>query len=197
MGNKPSSSEDEDKPTTPEEDVDKALQKKFSKVDISKSKVSLAEKALTKAKSNRMESRLFWDKIIGLNVDKIQNYADIVIRDLEVADQSEAVNKVKSAFEKLELVDEEGGVDSHVEELKLDVEDENEFKCVYGFITAILSGGKISVAYAIHQSKFKVAQKEGMSFDFDEMEAIRNHFSKNQALVTMKQENVIKKISYR
>ena len=136
------------KPTTPEEEVDKALEEKFSKVDISKSEVSLAEIALTKAESNKMESRLIWDKIIGLKADKIQNYADIVIRDLEVAEESEAVNKVKSAFEKLELVDEEGGVDSHVEELKLDVEDDQEFKCIYGFITAVLTEGKISVAYA-------------------------------------------------
>ena len=52
-------------------------------------------------------------------------------------------------------------------------------------------------ASAIHQSKFKIAKKDGVSFEVAELEAIRNHYSKNQALMTMKQENVIKKISYK
>merc|ERR1712037_791024 len=78
-----------DQPSTPEEEV---------------------EKALEKVTSDRMESRLFWDKIIGLKADKIQEYADIVIRDLKVAEHSIAVKKVKLAFEKLKLLDEKGGV---------------------------------------------------------------------------------------
>ena len=187
---------EKDQPTTPEEDIDKALEEKFSKVDISTSKVDIAEKALEKVTIDRMESRLFWDKIIGLKADKIQEYADIVIRDLKVAEDSIAVKKVKLAFEKLKLLDEKGGVYSHVEELKLDMGDVKEFKCFYGLITAILKEGRISVAYAIHQSKFNIIQKEGMSFEVAELEAIRNHYSKNQALETMKQENVIKEISY-
>merc|ERR1712037_442903 len=99
-----------DQPSTPEEEVDKALEEKFSKVAISTSKVSIAEKALEKVTSDRLESRLFWDKIIGLKADKIQDYADIVIRDLKVAEDSIAVKKIKLAFEKLKLLDEKGGV---------------------------------------------------------------------------------------
>merc|ERR1712210_428205 len=107
-----------------------------------------------------MKSRLFSDQIIGLKADKMQNYANIVIRDVEVEGESEAVDKVKSAFEKLELLDEKGGaVHSHVEELKLDVEDENEFKCVYGAIAAIRKEGRINVAYAIQVFKFNITQK--------------------------------------
>ena len=63
---------------------------------------------MEKVTSDRMESRLFWDKIIGLEADKIQDYADIVIRDLKVAEESIAVKKVKLAFEKLKLLDEKG-----------------------------------------------------------------------------------------
>ena len=116
---------------------------------ISKSQVDLAEKALKKAKLTGMRSRLFWDLDIGLKTDKIQDYATIVIQDLKVMGDSEAVDKVTSAFDKLELVTEKGGVvSSHVEELKFDVEKENELKCIYGFIAAIRTGDTFSVAYA-------------------------------------------------
>ena len=39
--------------------------------------------------------------------------------------------------------------------------------------------------------------KDGAKFEIAEMEAIRNHYSKYQALNTMKQENIIGKISYK
>ena len=52
------------------------------------------------------------------------------------------------------------------------------------------------MAYAIYQLQFDIEMKEGMGFEIAEIEAIRNHYSKDQALKTMKQENVIKEISY-
>ena len=146
-----------DKLTTPEEKLDKALEEKldkaleekFSKVNISKSKLSFAKAALKKVTSNRMESKLFLEKCMGLSADKIDVYAEKVIPGLGLAKGSVAENQVASAFAKMELVDKKkGGVYSKVEELKLDVKDENEFKCIYGAIAAIRSEGSISVAYA-------------------------------------------------
>ena len=111
-----------------------------------------AEALTTKAKSTGMESKLVWDLVIGVEADKIQDCAEKVIQDLEEGGESAPVkNKVTSAFDKLKLVTKKGGrVYSHVEELKLDVEDENKCinKCIYGFIATIRTGGTISVAYA-------------------------------------------------
>ena len=54
------------------------------------------------------------------------------------------------------------------------------------------------MAYAIHQLEFDIEMKDGngKGFEITEVEAIRNHYSKHQALKTMQQENVIKEISY-
>jgi len=185
------------KNSSPEEKVAGKLKEKFSNVDIDKKKVSLAESALKKATANNVNSKLIHDKIVGLKVNNIDGLAEIVIEELDLADENEAKKKVRTAFRKIKLVDEDGGgVDSHVEELKLDVAKDNEFKCVYGFITAILKGGLVHVAYAIYELQFDIEMKEGMGFEIAEIEAIRNHYSKDQALKTMMQENVIKEISY-
>ena len=52
------------------------------------------------------------------------------------------------------------------------------------------------MAYAIYQLEFDLDQDEGLNFEVDEMEAIQNHYTKHQALLTLKQENVIRAISF-
>merc|ERR1712062_213730 len=172
----------------PKEKVAKDLEGKLSKILISQKELTLAENALRKTTTKSAASKLIHDKIVGLRSGNIQALAAIVAKDLVVVEENEAVRKLKSAFEKLELAH---GVDSHVEELELDVDTKNEFKCIYGYITAYREDNVVHVAYAIHMLEFKINMKEGMTFNQPEVEAIRNHYSKDRALKAMKQENII------
>ena len=131
MGNSPSA----------EEKVAGKLKEKLSNVNISQNQVAKAELALRRATSSSWNSKLIHDKVVNLKYDNIDALAEIVIEELGMDDENEAKKKVKSAFRKMRLVDEDGGViDSQVEELDLDVKHDKKFKCIYGFITAALEG---------------------------------------------------------
>ena len=54
----------------------------------------------------------------------------------------------------------------------------------------------MTVIYAFHKLVFSLPKGKVESFTADEVDAIKNHYCKNKALMTLKQENVIQSISY-
>jgi len=174
--------------TTTTTTVVQKISKAFEKVTVDKKKLNLAVTALKRAKATGFDYSLANDKFEGVKKENVTKFCDIVCKKLHLV-EGRHKDAVTGAFAALELADKSK---AKIEELRLDV---TEFRSLYGFIfAAVNDDGKFDVAYTIYQLEFKLNVSEG--FSMDEMKAIKMHYSKNEALLTLKQENVIANINY-
>jgi len=170
--------------------LNQQLEDKFSKVIVNKSQLATAQNALKRASANSFRYKLINERSRGIGKKDIIEYGEIVVTKLGLKTE-EQKEDVRSFFRSVKMSE---GHDAQLEELKLEVD---EFTFIYGFMTAVVdANGNVDVAYAIYQLKFNLAEDPDRFFTIPEMEAIKTHYSKHQALLTLKQENVIKEISY-
>ena len=80
-----------------------------------------------------------------------------------------------------------------MEEFSFDVD---EFNFLYGFLFGRkrMDSNKVDIHYAISRLMFTVECKSG--FTPKQLSAIKNHYGKNEALMSLKQEKVIMEITY-
>ena len=83
---------------------------------------------------------------------------------------------------------------SHVEVIQINT---GKVSSIYGFIAGVTDkDGTVTVVYAFHKLEFSVRLEGKDSFTAEEVAAIKNHYSKMKALTCLKQEGIIKAISF-
>ena len=168
--------------------VETIIEEKFAAVTVEKKSLDLAVDALKKAKADSFKYSLVHDQLEGVKRENAVPVGNIVCDKLSLEDP-EHTKKVKNTFQLFQFSTDQK---AKLEELSLDV---NEFKSIYGFIIGIEDEeGDLDIGYTIYQLEFEL--KDAPEFTVDEMEAIKRHYMKNEALLTLKQENVIKSINY-
>merc|ERR1719264_270902 len=151
--------------------------------------VDVGTKALKRAKATSFEYSLSNDRFKGVKKEDLTTFGEAVCEKLHLTDEEKHKRQkaaVVSTFKMVAMAEESGG---KVEELALTLD---EFRSLYGFIFAAQNDeGKVDVAYTFYQLEFKLKEVV-KGFTPDEMMAIKMHYSKNEALLTLQQENVIK-----
>ena len=127
------------------------------------------------------------DVIEGVKKEYLDAAADLVCQKLGLINRRDC-DSVRNSFKVMAFVD---SGDAKLEDFSLD---QGEFKSIYGFITGVRnSQGDVDIAYTVHQQEFAV---EDMEFTAEEKYAIKYHYLKLEALLNLKQENIIQSISY-
>merc|ERR1719436_611660 len=79
--------------------------------------------------------------------------------------------------------------EAKLEEISFDVD---RFYSLYGYVTGAensVDRNSVDIVYAIHHLEFSV--RSNSSFSVEEIQAIKDHYSKHQALIALKQEAFI------
>ena len=168
------------------------LSDKFSKIKVNQKALTKAESALAKVRTSDYTEKLVHDITTGLVREDLMapgGFADIVvdILQLENEKQKEMIKK------KIEILKVSRNTQSHVEEVKMNT---GKYSSIYGFLAGITdTDGTVTVVYAFHKLEFSFPSDQN-PFTADEVAAIKDHYSKKKALTSLKQEGIIKEISY-
>jgi len=163
------------------------IRQQFASVRVDRARLAIANQALRRVKAHDFKYWLAIDELKGVKRENIAALADIVCSKLGF--RHDHCDSVRSTFEALSFAEK-----SHakLEELSLS---SDGFESIYGLVLgAENSQGDVDIDYAIYQQVFSVSSPSG--FTVEEMEAIKNHYSKYEALLALKQENFIASISY-
>ena len=164
------------------------IRQAFSNVHVDRAQLAIAARALGRASGfKNFNYSLVNDVLKGVKKENIDAAADLVCLKLGLILNRDC-DSVRNSFKMLAFVD---NGDSKLEEFSLD---QGEFKSIYGFITGVRnSQGDVDIAYTVHQQVLAV---EDMEFTAEEKNAIKYHYLKHEALLNLKQENIIQSISY-
>ena len=154
---------------------------------------------LARAKFDSFEPKLVHNKITGVNKTNLEKVGETLMMDLNLTEffdpafEEEIGKQVRGLFEFLPLTSER--------KVKLEGTpmDGLRFRSIFGLIFGINNDdGTFDIAYAIHQLQFKLAPR-GFTLScnpLEELVAIKELYPKHQALLSFKQENIIKEILY-
>ena len=174
--------------------VAEKLLKAFETVTVDWKMVDVGTNALKRAKATSFEYSLANDRFKGVKKEDLTTFGEAVCEKLHLTDDEKLKKQKAAVVSTFKLVAFAEEADGKVEELALTLD---EFRSLYGFIFAAQNDeGKVDVAYTFYQLEFKLKEVVD-GFTPDEMMAIKMHYSKNEALLTLKQENVIKEINYK
>merc|ERR1712037_376487 len=149
--------------------------------------VDVGTNALKRAKATSFEYSLANDRFKGVKKEDLTTFGEAVCEKLHLTEDEKLKKQKAAVVSTFKMV-------GMAEELALTLD---EFRSLYGFIFAAQNDeGKVDVAYTFYQLEFKLKEVVD-GFTPDEMMAIKMHYSKNEALLTLKQENVIKEINYK
>ena len=149
---------------------------------------------LARAKFDSFEPKLVHNKITGVNKTNLEKVGETLMMDLNLTEffdpafEEEIGKQVRGLFEFLPLTSER----------KVKLEKSPTLLGICGSIFGLIFGinnddGTFDIAYAIHQHQLEVP---GGAFKLKEIMAIKETYTKHQALLAFKQENIIKEISY-
>jgi len=169
------------------------MAQKFSEVKVDMRQLKLAKAALEEAKTTSYNFSLANDKFRGVKKEDLEAFGEILCAKLNLTLDTNK-STIKNSL-KLAGLSDDG--ENAMQEFNFD---EDEFTSIYGFLIAkkqIVKGkriDKIDIASTVSRLTFSVAGKR--AFTPDQLAAIKNHYSKNEALENLVQENVITKITY-
>ena len=165
------------------------LAKQFSAITVNKAEVKKAESALKKVNVTNYEEGMVHDITTGLEKKDLDRFCNLLVKSLRLTE--EKGEELKDNLMMLEFVKSKQAA---VDTVKLDLEG---YSSVYGFIAGVPEkDGGVTVVYAFYKLVFSLPEGKVEFFDAAEVDAIKNHYCKNKALMTLKQENVIQSISY-
>ena len=140
--------------------------------------------ALERVVVTRFEENLIHDISIGLKREKVDDFVEHVIEQLQLKTKTE----VRSTLEMMVLSD------SRKSAMETSRINQGRFSSMYGFLGSVRSeDDTLTVIYALHKLEFSFP--EGCFTD-QEIAAIKNHYGKKKALVALQQQNVIRTIRY-
>ena len=160
------------------------IRQAFSNVRVDRAMLAIAARALGRASGfKNLNYSLVNDVLKGVKEENIDAAADLLclklgwICDMKIRNNFKAMavaKKTTAAFEVEVVV--------------------NELKSIYGYMTGVRnSQGDVDITYTVHQQEFAV---EDMEFTAEEKYAIKYQYLKHEALLNLKQENIIQSISY-
>jgi len=194
--------------------MERNIGQKFAAVRVDRAKVGVAVGALGRANAHNFKNRLVNDQLKGVKGENLEDVAKYICSKLTLTPAH--CTKVKNSFKMASLA---GSSEAKMEEFSF----EDGFKFVYGYIMTVKnSRGDVDVVYTIHQQELRLSASGESSeesvetthstptrstrpttatpfnpgFTSEQMEAIRSHYSKYEALLRLKQENVIESINF-
>ena len=193
---------DESKPPTPESALEPAktanlvrvdfgqqIREQFARVQVDLAELKIAQDALANARSKSFQASVANDKFRGVYREDLDRFGTLLCNKLALK-KTEHRGKVTNALLMVGLADESN---AKMEEFSFDVD---EFNFLYGFLFGRkrMDSNKVDIHYAISRLMFTVECKCG--FTPKQLSAIKNHYGKNEALMSLKQEKVIMEITY-
>ena len=180
--------------------INELLEQHFERVSVKRSELEIADTALARAKFDSFEAKLVHNKMEGVYKTNLEKVGETLMMDLNLTEffdpafEKEIGKQVRGLFEFLPLTSER--------KVKLEgtpMDGGLRFRSIFGLIFGINNDdGTFDIAYAIHQLQFKLAPR-GFTLScnpLEELVAIKELYPKHQALLSFKQENIIKEISY-
>jgi len=194
--------------------MERKIGQNFAAVRVDRAKVGVAVAALGRANAHNFKNRLVNDQLKGVKGENLEGVAKYICSKLTLTPAH--CTKVKNSFKMASLA---GSSEAKMEEFSF----EDGFKFVYGYIMTVKnSRGDVDVVYTIHQQELRLSASGESSeesvetthstptrstrpttatpfnpgFTSEQMEAIRSHYSKYEALLRLKQENVIESINF-
>jgi len=174
------------------------IREKFANVKVDSSKLRIAEKALGKIPVSNYESGLANDNYRGVKTGEnaLKTFGNLLVGKLGLKLQDN-INKILKAVNIAGSVDE---YDVKMEEFKMSESEpgkgDKQFTSMYGFLVGSRQRYNDKVDFNVTVSRIAFSVNPNKVFDTEEVEAIKNHYSKMKALEALKQENVIEKIVY-
>jgi len=197
--------------------MERNIGQKFAAVRVDRAKVGIAVAALGRANAHNFKNRLVNDKLKGVKGENLEDVAKFICSKLTLTPAH--CTKVKDGFKFATLADSEVKVEEFSDA------DGLTFVYGW-ILTKRNNRGDVDVVYTIHQQELRLSasgETSGESseesvetthstptrstrpttatpfnpgFTSEQMEAIRSHYSKYEALLRLKQENVIESINF-
>ena len=174
--------------------IGEQLEQALESVHLKRRDVETADNTLAYNRLTIFESKLVHNKLIGVNKTNLEKVGEILMTELNLTEffnpafEEEIGKKVRELFQFLPLTSE------RKVELEKSIIPMGICGSLFGLIFGINNDdGTFDIAYAIHQHQHEVP---GGAFSLKSIKPIKETYSKHQALLAFKQENIIKEISY-
>jgi len=193
------------KPQLPNADIGKELREELEKVKVKRRDLEMADTALARAKFDSFEPKLVHNKFIGVNKTNQERVGETLITELKLTQifdsncEDQMRDLVRKTFQFLPITPEPtwtrfSGGPAYTAGIW---EAGRRFSSRYGVIGGVENDdGTADIAYAIHLLQFELADDPNLEFTDEELGAIKDTYTKHQALLAFKQENIVKEISY-
>ena len=176
--------------------VANTLADKFNDILVNREDFDHAKSVLDRKMDSWKESTIY-DLTSGIAKDDLEEFGKLLIEQLGVTKENEKV-KIMMVCKQIKFAKSK---ESTVNDISLVID---EFTSMYGFIAGVkTTEGDYAIAYAFHSLTFKVAKtgwfpwfKTAVKFTPEDVAAIKNNYSKYNALKALKEEGVIKQINF-
>ena len=172
------------------------LAAQFSKITVERKSYNLAKNVLSRKMDGWKESSLY-DITTGISKEDLEEFGSLLIEQIGVTIEEEK-KKITSVCRQMKLARSKSCQVSHISVWR------TAFSTSYGYIAPTRADdGSFAFAYAFHSLEFKVAKEEWFlwfksdpSFTSEDIEAIKDSYSKYKALKMLKEEGVIEQIRF-
>ena len=164
---------------------------KFNAVQISKKGVAVAENVLNGLKATHWKESMKTSVDSGIRIEGLEKYGEILVNNLNITD----IDHKKQVLICLNKVNYSKTAKNTLKEVKFEVD---KFTSLYGFLGHFTAEDEtVTVAYSFHSLNFIVILEEGArGITPATLTAIKETYARHMALKTLKEEGVIREISY-
>jgi len=199
-------------PVNVTEQLRNALCEKFDNVIVSQKELKTAQQRMKGQLFDSWEEKIVHDVTRGIPKENLEEFIEMVGDGLAL--DSEQMKQLVASLKPMKFAKSK---ESSILEMKFNVDN---FRSVYGYVAMLKEeDGTLACSYAFHKLKFKLALKgmvtttekrfwfipigtteslnyERQKFAEDDINAIKNAFSRHKALEILMKEGIIQKINY-